>query len=99
MSTSKLSKIAASNTTTNNVVGHNGETANVKALVLSIVQSLEMIDEEREAQKELLVKLETDHGIDKKVAKKVAKLIHKKNKQEQDDEISAVDELYSRLAQ
>lgn len=77
--------------------GHNQTVQNVKNLVLGIVHSLELIDEERDAQKELLEKLDKEHGIPKKVAKKVAKLIHKQNKEEEDNTQNEVDQLYNKL--
>ena len=102
--TNKLQQIAATNKTvaapvTHVVapVGHN-ETANVKALILAIVQSLEMMDEERDAQKEVLERLFAEHSIDKKVARKVAKIIHKKNKAEFDQDKDDIDALYSRIS-
>ena len=94
----KLSQIAALNTgNPAPKAGHNNETGAVKGLILSIVQSLEMQAEEREAQKEMLAKLKADHGIEPKIARKVAKLIYKKNKEELDQDAADVDALYSRL--
>lgn len=97
----KLQQIAATNqSVAGNPApksGHN-ETANVKGLILAIVQSLEMMDEERDTQKELLAKLKADHDIEPKVARKVAKILHKKNKKEVEEEATDVDNLYKRIS-
>lgn len=74
------------------------EAASVKGLILSVVQSLELIQEERDAQKEILAKLEADHGVSPKIARKVAKIIHKKNKAEYEAEQADVSRLYDRIS-
>jgi len=69
----------------------------IKQKIMAIVSSMETQDAERDHQKELLEQIEANHGIKKKVARKVAKLVHKKNKQEVDEENSAVENLHERL--
>ena len=70
----------------------------IKNLILSAVQSLEMIHEEGEAQKEIYKKLEDDFGYSPKVSRKVAKLIHKQNKPEVDQLQMEADALYSKIS-
>ena len=93
--TNKLQQIA--NNTSNTVNTTVNESQLIKAQIMAVVSSFEIIDKEREHQKEVLEKLEADHGITKKVAKKVAKLVHKQNKKEVDDEFAEVDNLHSKL--
>lgn len=98
--TNKLQQIANNTSNTvNTTVNKNGnnESQLIKAQIMAVVSSFEIIDKEREHQKEVLEKLEADHGITKKVAKKVAKLVHKQNKKEVDDEFAEVDNLHSKL--
>ena len=94
----KLQSIAAGNPAPKGSASPSNEAANVKGLILSIVQSLELIQEERDAQKEMLTKLAADHGVSPKIARKVAKLIHKKNKAEYEAEQADVERLYDRIS-
>lgn len=99
----KLQQIAASNVgngvASKATPGTNtaNESQLIKAQIMAIVGSLETMDQERDHQKEMLEKLEAEHGISKKVARKVAKLVHKQNKEEFDEETAAVDALHARF--
>ena len=55
---------------------------------MAIVQSFEIVDSEREAQKEIKDDLKETHGIDPKVAAQVAKYLHDPEKLAKAEEAS-----------
>jgi predicted RNase H-like nuclease (RuvC/YqgF family) len=77
--------------------GHN-EVSTLKAKIMSIVTSMQAMDEEKENIKELLADLKAQHEISPKVARKVAKLIHKaEGLSDLEEEYNAIEQLHQKL--
>lgn len=75
----------------------NNELNVVKQKVLSIVASLENMDDEKDQIKLVLESLKAEHGIEPKVARKVAKMLHKGDIQKFKDEADALEELLAKV--
>ena len=66
--------------------------------IQSVVASMQYMDSERDAIKETLADIESQHGIKKSVARKAAKILHKGNRQEVEEEEQSVYELLEKLS-
>lgn len=96
----KLQQIASGKTTGSDEVkstpaskGGNLTTA-VRNRIMAIVQSLEIMEGEREAQKAILKQLKDENDIEPKVARKVANILHKDTStEEMQSELDAVSSL------
>ena len=72
----------------------NNEATVLKSKIMSIMSSMEVMDEEKENIKEICGDLKEQHNITPKVAKAVAKLLKNPEKaQEIEDENFAIDKL------
>lgn len=72
----------------------NKENKELRSLILSIVQSFQVIKEEQDSQKEILKKIKDEYGKKPRVVKKTAKLIYDRNKNEFDEIQNEIDDLY-----
>jgi len=71
----------------------------LKSKLLSIVSSLDVMDEERENIKEIVADLKAQHGIEPKVAKAVAKILRNPEVlQDMEDAAIAIENLYKRIS-
>lgn len=77
----------------------NNEKTVLKSKLMSIVASLDAMEEERENIKEIVTALKNDHGIEPKVSKAVAKILQKPEKlEEMKEHKEAVQALYDKLS-
>lgn len=75
----------------------NNEASVLKSKIMSIVTSLEVMDEEKENIKEILSDLKASHDIPPKVARAVAKIIHKGTLKDLEDEYNAIEQLHEKV--
>lgn len=71
----------------------------IKSSIKSLVQSMEAIKAEKEAMKDIVDVLKSQHGIDPKVSKKTAAILFKGDKQKHTDETNAIDELLELMSE
>lgn len=78
--------------------GQSNEATVIKSKIMAIVGAMTLIEEERDAMKEIVAELKETHSIPPKVAKMVAKLLKSPEKiQEMEEESFAIEQLYAQV--